>query len=75
MPTKDQTKTFIRKHKEIKVPLSQNVFKLNQQVDKAVNELNIREIKTEWNELKDKYDYKKPAPKPRPVKNLFLFKN
>ena len=56
MPTKDQTKTFIRKHKEIKVPLSQNVFKLNQQVDKAVNELNIREIKTEWNELKDKYD-------------------
>ena len=62
MPTKEQTKTFIRKHPEIKVKLSQKVGKLNKQTDEAVDRLlKHSPIRHEWSVLKAE-----PPPKPSP---------
>ena len=60
MPTKIQTKAFIRKHKEIKVPLSQSrVAKLNRLVDEAVDKLDSKthsNVINEWKHMKMKHD-------------------
>tara|TARA_R110000824_G_scaffold330663_1_gene517430 strand:+ start:182 stop:595 length:414 start_codon:yes stop_codon:yes gene_type:complete len=64
MPTKEQTKTFIRKHPEIKVKLSgHSVSELNKLVDKAVEPPTQPGIRTEWMVMKSQYDYKKPVKK------------
>jgi hypothetical protein len=59
MPTKTQTQAFIRKHKEIKVKLSQRVGKMNMQVSDAVDKLDSqthRDVINEWKFMMMKYD-------------------
>ena len=75
MPTKELTKEFIRKHKEIiKVKLSgHTTLEINKLVETAVEALSKdhERIKAEWNELKMKYDKEEEKPQtPRKIGDI-----